>query len=366
MSALDRLMLLEPSPELGATVLFLAEGTPYTVDDAVTAAIFRGSLDTAIRETLELAAAEERAEEEGFEPDDDALQASSESFRYEHDLITAGETEEWLEGRGLTTDDFGAWFHQRSCLQALPPEASESESAVPDDFPHHLRVHLWMSDTMSDLTRELSRRIAAGLEVTKRGEDIPTEPVLRRFLDRQQLDERDLSRWLDALGRDHSWLSEMVRLEAAFDRLNSVALTADARQRMLGSLRLSLGRVEIETLELDSEAAAREAFLCVRDDGMTLADLALEAGYRSERVGMWMDMADETLGPRLLGAAEGDVIGPLAFKDRFKVCHVLRKIAPAVSDPAVCLRLDKAIVDQTFDGLCASHIHPAATAPLEK
>jgi hypothetical protein len=158
----------------------------------------------------------------------------------------------------------------------------------------------------------------------------------------------------------------MVRLEAAFDRLNSVALTADARERMLGSLRLSLGRVEIETLELDSEAAAREAFLCVRDDGMTLADLALEAGYRSERVGMWMDMVDETLGPRLLGAAEGDVIGPLAFKDRFKVCHVLRKIAPAVSDPAVRVRLDKAIVDHYFDGLCASHIQAPATAPIEK
>ena len=47
-------------------------------------------------------------EEDG--PDDERLQAMSDQFRYERDLITAEETERWLEDRGLTLDDFNAHF----------------------------------------------------------------------------------------------------------------------------------------------------------------------------------------------------------------------------------------------------------------
>jgi len=367
MSVFDRLMLMNPSPELGSTALFLARGIPYTVDDAIASAIFRGALDAAIEETLRLAAAEERAAEEGFEADDGQLQASSESFRYEHDLISAGETEEWLEARGLTTEDFGGWLNRRLCEQATASaDTATQDLIIPDNFPDLLRVHLWMSDAMDELTTDLSRRIAAGLKTSEQGETPSTEPVMQKFLEQQRLDEPRLSGWLAALGRDRSWLSEAVRLEAAFDRVASLAVTADARNRLLASMRLSLGRIEIETLELDSEAAAREAFLCVRDDGMSLAELALESGYRAQRVEMWTDMVDETLGPRLLGAGEGDVIGPIATVGRFKVCHVLRKLAPVVTDPAVCHRLDEVIVDQFFADLCARHIQAPDTARTEK
>ena len=51
-----------------------------------------------------------RADEQNLEFDDDAIDTAAEQFRYQHDLITAEETEQWLAGRGLTLGDFSAYF----------------------------------------------------------------------------------------------------------------------------------------------------------------------------------------------------------------------------------------------------------------
>ena len=55
-------------------------------------------------------AAEAKADESDIELDDAAVAAAAEAFRYEHNLITAEETERWLEERGLSLDDFTDYF----------------------------------------------------------------------------------------------------------------------------------------------------------------------------------------------------------------------------------------------------------------
>src|SRR4029077_11785104 len=139
------------------------------------------------------------------------------------------------------------------------------ELAIPDRFPDLLRVHLWLSGQMNELAEQLIRRIAAEREISKRGDPVSSESVRENFLQRHRLDERTHSECLTALGRDDAWLAETLRIEAAFDRLASMALTEEARADRLASMQLLLGRIEVETLDVASEAAAREAFLCVRD-----------------------------------------------------------------------------------------------------
>src|SRR5207237_254564 len=158
--------------------------------------------------------------------------------------------------------------------------------------------------------------------------------VMENFLRRHGLHEHEVPIWLAALGRDHAWLVETVRMEAAFDRLASMALTERARADQLALMQRSLARVEVETLDLDSEAAAREAFLCVRDDGAALSQMALESGYRAQRSQIWLDVLDDAVAQRLLSAEEGEVVGPIEIDGRFKVYQVLRKLKPAVTDPA--------------------------------
>ncbi len=55
-------------------------------------------------------AAEHKADGQDLEFSDDAIDAAAERFRYEHDLITAEETEQWLAQRGLNLADFSAYF----------------------------------------------------------------------------------------------------------------------------------------------------------------------------------------------------------------------------------------------------------------
>jgi len=250
--------LMDPRPALGAAVLFHAGQSAYTVDDAVAYAVFAGAIDDALGDTLALAAAEDRADEAGFEPSEGDLQQSSEAFRYAHELITAGETEEWLTSRGMTLDDFSSQLYQQACRERYPQE--RSEGSWPDDLSDRLRVNLWMTDRMVALGATLRKRVASGIEVPDR-DDAAIDAERRRFLARHKLDEASVPAWLEAIRRDASWLDESLRMEAAFARVNGAAINEDARVRKLASMRMALTRYEIDALILDSDAAAREAVL---------------------------------------------------------------------------------------------------------
>ncbi|MGZ8851303.1 MAG: hypothetical protein ACXW3E_13380 [Thermoanaerobaculia bacterium] len=352
------LTFLRPSQRLGSIVLFVAGEHTYDVDDAVASANFRDELDTAVRTTLELAAAEDSAEEEiGGEK----LQKRADDLRYKRGLITAGETEEWLDARGMTLDDFSRWIYQSHCGEG---RRGPYQSTAPDDFPDLLRIHLWMSDEMDRLASALSRRVAAKRELAEQGDVVETASVKERFLARHGLNELALPAWLAAMGRDDSWLAAALLGEAAFEQLRASVLTAERRSRKLASIQSSLVKVEIESLQVDSEAAAREASLCVADDGASLSEVASDSGYCAERSELWLDTADDTLSRRLLGASPGDVVGPIHDRGRFHVYQVLRKIAPTLSNPAVLERVDRIIADEFFADLCARHVQARDVARI--
>src|SRR5881275_2100263 len=91
----------------------------FTARDAVDAALFRGELDSKWKEFLRCVESEKRADELDLDLDDSAIAAAAEAFRYEHDLITAEETEGWLATRGLTLDDFSDYFSRQYCESTL-------------------------------------------------------------------------------------------------------------------------------------------------------------------------------------------------------------------------------------------------------
>jgi len=350
-----------PSGRLGPVTLFVA-GRSWTVDDAVAFAAFRGELRPAVAEAIALAAAEEEADEEGLIIDDERLQAASEKFRYEHDLISAGETEEWLSTRRMTTEDFGHWLYQRLCREAAsagPPLPRFPD--LPDDFGDLLRVHLWLSGEMDRISELLARRIAAGRELDSGQQTERARAVIDSFLERERIDRRALPEWLAAIGRDEGWLDEIARLEAAYERISSSAISDDTRRRKLAALERSLSTLEFDLLELDSAGAAREALLCVQDDSIPLAEVARDAGFKAVR----SEACLEDLGPlgeRLSAAPEGAVVGPIESEGRFRLYHLIRKQKPSLSDPEVLRRIDTMILDELFEGLTARHVESQKAA----
>src|ERR1700745_1808164 len=101
----------------------------YTAPDAVYAALFRGEFEEKWQEFFHHMAAEQRADELELELDESAISAAAEQFRYEHDLITAEETEAWLANRGLTLDEFSDHFARQYCARAISEGLSPEQIA---------------------------------------------------------------------------------------------------------------------------------------------------------------------------------------------------------------------------------------------
>jgi hypothetical protein len=87
-------------------VIFSSGERGFTAKDVVDCALVRGEIDPLWKEFLRVAECDRLANERELELDDSALDSAAIAFRYKHDLITAEETERWLEDRGVSLAEF--------------------------------------------------------------------------------------------------------------------------------------------------------------------------------------------------------------------------------------------------------------------
>ena len=339
-------------------VIFVSGEQSFTVRDLIDAALFRGELEPVWQELLRLVAAESKADESELELDESAIDVAAEAFRYEHDLITAEETERWLEERGLTLSDFSDYFarHYWGGVVDAEPELIDYVSA-PDDLRELLLVELILSGELDRMAKRLSWRVAAHHETERNGLDpelIAAEK--QRLFERNGLNEKRLPNWLQAMGRDRDWLEEAVQMEAIHRQKSQALLNKQACEHEVATLRLPLTRFELETVELDSLDAAREALLCVRDDGMAMAEVAEEGRYPYRRAELLLEDLPEDLQQKFLSVSAGDVLDPIARGDGFYICRVIEKAEPKADDEAVRARAEARILERHFSELTAKHI----------
>ncbi|MEA3208701.1 MAG: hypothetical protein QOE70_1758 [Chthoniobacter sp.] len=335
------------------TPVFRTGGQILGVADVLDAAHFRGELEPAWKEVLWLAECEARA---GEEPEAAALQASSEKFRSDRDLITAEETEQWLEERGLTLDDFTDYFVRHYWKEALvgnaePPALDYLDA--PQNLRDLLRAELLINGEFDRQARQLAWRFAARSAQPAR-EAIARERA--RFLERTRLDEATLPAWLARLGRDESWLEEMLQLEAAYRQQSSSLLTTEALEGALELLRIPLTRIKLEIIELEALHAAREAFLCLREDGASMQEVARDGRYPCRRVEVLLEELPAESQQKFLSAAAGEVLEPLARGEGFQLCQLIQKIEPELTDVKVRARAEQHVLNRHFSELVAEHV----------
>ena len=329
----------------------------YTARDAIDAALFRGELDSKWKEFLRCVECEKRTDELDLELDDDAIATAVEGFRYEHDLITAEETEAFLANRGLTLDDFTDYFTRLYCASAITekvlPQNIEYVSAPPE-LRQVFTAELILSGELDRLTIELMWRLATRCaEKEVDSEALATEE--RSFLDRNKIGPAHLPNWLERLGRDLEWFNEMVTMEAVYRRRCDTLLIPQARQRELAMLRLPLTRFETEVIELESRDAAQEALFCVREDGMSMEEVAIEGRYPYRHVGFLLEDIPADGQQRFLSVSAGDVLEPVARGDGFELCRIIEKVEPQPDDPSIKLRVDQRLVNRHFSELASKY-----------
>lgn len=342
------------------TVVFSCGNDSYTVRDLIDAAFFRGELNPIWAELLRLIAAEEQAAELDLEIDERTLDEASEKFRYEHDLITAEETERWLEARALTLEEFSDFFvrhHWGSVLQGKAVAEEIDYLTAPADLRELLIAELVLSGKLDEMARRLGQRVAAGCEA--KGENVEPKLILgerQRFLERAGIAAAQLTDWLGQLERSDPWLEEMLRLETLFQSKVCAAPTPEARAREFRSMRLPLTQFAAEIIELETDDAAREALLCVRNDGLSMAEVANESRYPYRRTEVLLEDLPEDSQQEFVSARPGSVLDPIPRGDSFQLWRVLEKKEPNPDDPAVRERIDQRIIERHFSDLCAKHV----------
>ncbi|MGE5212516.1 MAG: hypothetical protein ACM3NN_02355 [Nitrospirota bacterium] len=348
-------------------VIVCACGTrEYTARDAIDAAIFRAELEERWRTFLQHVAAEERADELELELDESAISSAAEEFRYRHDLITAEETETWLANRGLTFDNFSDHFARQYCVGAVEESFSpqQIEYASADPELHEMFVaELILSGTLDEMTAKLMKRLAARCA----GEEPTSEAIAaekEKFLRRVGIEPTQLADWLKESGRDLQWLNEMLAIEAAYRVHCETLLVPEARERELMALRLRLTRFEIERIELESHDAAKEALFCVREDGMSMEEVATDGGYPYRRAEFLMEDVPADAQQKYLSISQGDLLEPIPHGDGFELCRIIKKVEPRLEDPIVKSRVDQRLLDHYFSDLTTKYTHLRLSVPV--
>jgi hypothetical protein len=338
-------------------VVCACEDQEYTARDAIEAAIFRGELDDKWKKFLDRIEAERRADELDLDLDESAISAAAEAFRYQHDLITAEETEKWLANRGLTFEDFSDYF-TRQCYPSAADENIAPDEVEYDSASSELRelfvVDLILSGELDRMTTQLMWRLAARCAEKEITQDAITAEE-RNFFDRAGIEPAQLTNWLERLGRDARWFNKMIALEAAYRRRCEALLVPEARQRELAKVRLPLTRFETEVIELESRDAAREALFCVSEDGMSMEEVAVEGRYPYRRADFLLEDIPIDAQQRLQSVSTGDVLEPATRGDGFELCRVIKKIEPQPDDPRVKSRIDQRLLEKHFSELTSKY-----------
>jgi hypothetical protein len=340
-------------------IVFACGPTEYSVRDVIDAAHFRGEVERLWRELLRRLAAEQKAREQGSEIDGSAVDEAAVAFRYQYDLITAEETEAWLEARALNLADFSEYFARAYWADTLGGRLAVDDVAWTDASVEQrelLATELILSGEFDRMAMRLGWRIAARVAAQNPLDPAAVEAERGSFLERAGIEAAEMGDWLAALERDAAWLDELLTAEAFFRRRCGKLLTPDACAREVSSLRLPLTRIEVEVIEFESRHAANEALMCVRDDGMSMEEVAREGRYPYRRSEMVLEEIAVEVQQQYLSLTPGSLLGPTAREDGFILSRLIAKHEPKADDAAVHARIERRILERHFTDLSSNHL----------
>jgi hypothetical protein len=264
-------------------VVFSCRDSEYTIQDVMDFGWFMGIMGAICAELRIAQAREAEADQQGLEVNISEITTAADEFRYERDLLTAEEAEQWLADHDISQEQFSAFFTRRYWL-AQVDEPAEVHIVLPSfgdsDYMELLRAEFILSGEFDRVATGMSWRIAANAD---RAGTLPvtTEAVdtqLQKLYERIGVTPPTLDGALQGIGHDRSWLDTLLKIEAVYQDCRRTVISEHHRQRALPSLRLGLIRVEFESTTAPNLDAAREAALCLSEEEMTIDELSCVPG----------------------------------------------------------------------------------------
>lgn len=339
--------------------VFAFNGAEVSVGEVVRAALFRGELQASMSEVSLGIACEDQASQQDAEAEEGAVDAMVEQFRIENDLISAEETEAWLDKRGITAVELQDHFTRSYWRNAMEKEHESGErgaGSLSADLLGKLEVGLFVSGELAAHAIGLSRRLVARSRAETPADPARLSSESDRFLERTGLMPDRVAEWLVSLDREQAWLDGMLEMEASYRAMSDAILTPERLSKALSGMRLQLTRIELERVEFDSIDAAREGRLCVVDDHLSLEEVARESRYPFKRLEIWAGQQPEVERQKLLCAEIGEIQEPAPSGGVFLLSRVIRRTDPTLENPTVRRAVEQKILDTHFSETGAREI----------
>ncbi len=264
-----------------------------------------------------------RLDEEESAVSDEEIESAADEFRYNRDLVSAQEMEEWLGRWDLTAEGWMDWVRSWTLRQKWSDEVADLVSESPpdeDEVDGFVTTEAVCSGELERLAHRLAGR--AAIASKEGGTAAPANP---------------------------SGVDELTRLELAFRGFRERVLTPAAVEREIRCHRTEWTSLECRYLRFPEEEQAREAALCVREDGTSLDDVAAGAGMRVETERISLADIEPELHDGFLAAKEGDLVGPLKRGEEFFLYLVVDKVLPSVDEAADVQRAEANILDRLIE-----------------
>jgi hypothetical protein len=308
--------------------LFTVEGLTYCWGDVLEWANARGTISELRQTTRRALAYAARAAELGEPVDQEDVSAAARSFRYARRLLTAEELADWLRQWDLTVQEWGR--HLERCL--LLERWTDGAGPLPGDDPDVVEAE-YVDIVCSGLLEREAGGFAADTALA-------------------------LLTPIEAAG-DRTVMVERTLTAAALARA-SVA-SGPVVEREIASRRLDWTRLELDMLELGTDGAAREAALCIRQDGRTMADVAALSRASFSHLSTYVADLEPSLQPVLLAAQPGELVGPIGADGSFLLLAVTDRTPATADDPELRRRAEDALVERAvkraIDGRVEWHEH---------
>jgi hypothetical protein len=295
----DRVLLV------GATghPVFTVGGTVYGWTDIAEFARLRGDWEEIAQEADRGIAAVRQVA-----PAQDAVGAAARAFRHERRLLSGDDLAAWLERRQVSV---AAWLAYVARSLARRERDVEAAAAATDE---EVWAEAMCSGRLDDCAETLARLLAVAPGVPLTG------------------------------------------LDSAFEDFRLSVTTEEALEREITAARLDWIRIRYVAALFSTEATAGEAALCVREDGLAFADVAITAGVAAAEYEVWLEDADPALAPFLVAARPSELVGPVTTGGGFLLAEVLEKTQVSAADPAVRARAEAAVIERAADRATTDHV----------
>jgi len=315
--------------------VFVVEGDTFFWEDVVLDAIRRGKWTALEQEAREgFAALEEIDSSDGDDEFETAVEEAAQEFRYARDLVSAQEMEDWLAVHEVSLREWMEHIRRQTARARTPLGLSALVARHPIDAEQldaALRVDLICTGTGEDLAAELAGRAAAAAGNPAPASVETDEPLPSRIplgISPERAQER---------------INHLARIDEGAELFRRNAVTPEAIRREIGHHHTEWIRIDSRAIAFHDEAGAREAAMCMREDGLALDDVAAAAHATVAESRFYLDDLDPEVRPIFMAARPVEVLGPILFEGAHTLFRVVDKVMPSEKDPEILRRAETGV-----------------------